>query len=88
MFDLSKEELLFLVWNYSDIITVAVVSIGVTFFVSKAWNWRREKKGDDQIPGRLGLPFLGETISFLSANNSTRGCYDFVRLRRLWSVIL
>ncbi|KAG7969744.1 hypothetical protein I3843_07G047300 [Carya illinoinensis] len=34
------------------------------------------------IPGRLGLPFLGETISFLSATNSTRGCYDFVRLRR------
>ncbi|XP_059437427.1 abscisic acid 8'-hydroxylase 2-like [Corylus avellana] len=83
MFDLSKEELLFLVWNYSDIITtVAVVSIGVTFFVSKAWSWRREKL--DQIPGRLGLPFLGETISFLLATNSTRGCYDFVRLRRLW----
>ncbi|KAG6702726.1 hypothetical protein I3842_07G050200, partial [Carya illinoinensis] len=47
---------------------------------SKAWRKVFTEKGG--IPGRLGLPFLRETISFLSATNSTRGCYDFVRLRR------
>lgn len=87
MLNLSKEELLFQAWNYYDIIVVAVFSIGITCFVSKALRRviTHEKGG---IPGRLGLPFLGETFSFLSATNSTRGCYDFVRLRRQWSVIL
>ncbi|XP_062143536.1 abscisic acid 8'-hydroxylase 1-like [Alnus glutinosa] len=88
MFHLSKEELLFLVLNCYDIISVAVLCVGAIFFVSKAWSWRRfvstEKKGHEIPAGRLGLPFLGETFSFLSATNSTRGCYDFVRLRRLW----
>ncbi|KAG2696201.1 hypothetical protein I3760_07G047700 [Carya illinoinensis] len=50
------------------------------YYVSKAWRKVFTEKGG--IPGRLGLPFLRETISFLSATNSTRGCYDFVRLRR------
>ncbi|KAL2520543.1 abscisic acid 8'-hydroxylase 1-like [Forsythia ovata] len=36
------------------------------------------------IPGRLGIPFLGETFSFLAATNSTKGCYDFVKQRRQW----
>ncbi|KAI3968916.1 hypothetical protein MKW92_043408 [Papaver armeniacum] len=34
-------------------------------------------------PGSLGFPFIGETIQFLSANNSTKGFYDFVLSRRL-----
>ncbi|KAG2696200.1 hypothetical protein I3760_07G047600 [Carya illinoinensis] len=83
MLNLSKEELLLQAWNYHDIIIVAVFSIGITLFVSKSLGRVviTEKGG---IPGRLGLPFLGETFSFLSATNSTRGCYDFVRLRRQW----
>ncbi|KAG6647019.1 hypothetical protein CIPAW_07G049400 [Carya illinoinensis] len=83
MLNLSKEELLLQAWNYYDIIIVAVFSIGITLFVSKSLGRVviTEKGG---IPGRLGLPFLGETFSFLSATNSTRGCYDFVRLRRQW----
>ncbi|MCL7039928.1 hypothetical protein MKW94_023600, partial [Papaver nudicaule] len=34
-------------------------------------------------PGSLGFPFIGETIQFLLANNSTKGFYDFVLSRRL-----
>ena len=86
MLNLSMEMLLLLAKNHYDIIIVTVLSIGVTFFVSKAWRRVTSEKSD--IPGRLGLPYLGETISFLSATNSTRGCYDFVRLRRQWLVIL
>ncbi|KAM5572786.1 cytochrome P450 716B1 [Rosa sericea] len=80
---ISALEFLFLVKKYYDVLIVALLfSIGVAFFVSKlAW---RKVTSRGHIPGRLGLPFIGETISFLSAMNSTRGCYDFVRLRRLW----
>ncbi|XP_027346726.1 abscisic acid 8'-hydroxylase 1-like [Abrus precatorius] len=84
MLNLSKDKIiLFVVHNYYDIIVVALLSIGVTYFASKAWKRATNKRED--IPGRLGLPFIGETFSFLSATNSTRGCYDFVRLRRLWN---
>ena len=79
------EDFVFRAQNHYDIIIVAVLSIGITIFLSKAWRGTASDKAG--IPGRLGLPFLGETLSFLSANNSTRGCYDFVRLRRLWLVI-
>ncbi|CAK9141289.1 unnamed protein product [Ilex paraguariensis] len=82
MLNLPKEELLFFVRNHYDIILAAVLSIGVTFFLSKLL--RRGSDRTDGIPGRLGLPVVGETFSFLAANNSTKGCYDFVKLRRLW----
>ena len=81
MLNLSREELVFLVQNYYDIIVVALLAIGVAYFASKAWERAISKRED--IPGQLGLPFVGETFSFLSANKSTRGCYDFVRVRRL-----
>lgn len=34
-------------------------------------------------PGNRGLPFVGETLHFMAAINSTKGVYEFVRLRRL-----
>ncbi|XAR57924.1 (+)-abscisic acid 8'-hydroxylase [Bertholletia excelsa] len=78
----SKAELFFLLQSNSDTVFAAVVSIGVIFFLSGIL--RRFSSEKSSIPGRLGLPFVGETLSFLSATNSTKGCYDFVRLRRLW----
>ncbi|XP_024174111.1 cytochrome P450 716B1 [Rosa chinensis] len=81
---ISRAEFLFLVKKYYDVLIVALLfSIGVAFFVSKL-AWRKVTSSRGHIPGRLGLPFIGETISFLSAMNSTRGCYDFVRRRRIW----
>ncbi|CAK9157113.1 unnamed protein product [Ilex paraguariensis] len=82
MLNLPKEVLLFFVSNYYDIILAVVLSIGVAFLLSKAL--RRGSHKADGIPGRLGLPLVGETFSFLAATNSTKGCYDFVKLRRLW----
>ncbi|CAK8562213.1 unnamed protein product [Lathyrus sativus] len=82
MWNLSREELVMVVQNYYDIIMVLFLSIGLTYLASRAWKSVTNKRED--IPGRLGLPLIGETFSFLSATNSTKGCYDFVRLRRLW----
>jgi len=79
---MMREEVLLVVQNCYHIILVALLTIGVTYLASKAW----KRNNREEIPGRLGLPFVGETFSFLSATNSTRGCYDFVRLRRLWYV--
>ncbi|KAF2290789.1 hypothetical protein P3X46_029250 [Hevea brasiliensis] len=87
------EELLFLVQNNDDIvllITVVVFSAAITYVASKArrrldiGEGEAAAGGGGNIPGRLGIPIIGETFSFLSATNSTNGCYDFVRLRRLW----
>ncbi|KAK7262887.1 hypothetical protein RJT34_30468 [Clitoria ternatea] len=83
MLNLWREEQLFQVQNCYDMIVIALFSIGVTYLASKAW--KRVTNNREDIPGRLGLPFIGETFSFLSASNSTRGCYDFVRLRRFWN---
>ncbi|KAF8012639.1 hypothetical protein BT93_I0716 [Corymbia citriodora subsp. variegata] len=78
----SKEELIFFVSSYYDVLFAVLVSVGFMFYFSaKAKRISGEK---DQIPGRLGIPFVGETFSLLSATSSTKGCYEFVRLRRLW----
>ncbi|KAI5319616.1 hypothetical protein L3X38_039324 [Prunus dulcis] len=88
MLNLLEEGLLFLVRNYYDVFIVAVFSIGVTFLVSKiAWrslDMTTTSYRGGGIPGRLGLPFVGETLSLLSATSSIKGCYEFVRLRRIW----
>lgn len=83
MMILSKEELLLLVKsNNYGIMLASLLVIIVTLFIFK--QFRRGTGGNAAIPGRLGLPFLGETLAFLSATNSTKGCYNFVKLRRLW----
>lgn len=79
---MCKEELLVFIHSYYDIILAAVISLGATVLITKAL--RGVEQGKHAIPGRLGLPFIGETFSFLSATNSTKGCYEFIRLRRLW----
>ncbi|KAM5576087.1 abscisic acid 8'-hydroxylase 3 [Rosa sericea] len=84
MFIPSKEVLLFLVQKHYETFILAVLSIGVIFLVPK-FGWKTvaiSYRG--HIRGRLGLPFIGETFSFLSATDSTKGCYEFVRLRRQW----
>ncbi|KAK1588263.1 hypothetical protein Q3G72_021452 [Acer saccharum] len=82
MLNPSKKELIFLLRNYDEIIMLALFSLTVTIFLQKVW--RRLASNRSEIPGQLGLPFLGETFSIVSATNSTKGCYNFVRLRRLW----
>ncbi|KAF5765121.1 putative cytochrome P450 [Helianthus annuus] len=77
MMILQREEVYLHVKNNYDIILAILLSGLVTSFLTK-----KLRKSSDAIPGRLGLPLVGETLSFLSATNSAKGCYDFVRFRR------
>ncbi|KAL3840435.1 hypothetical protein ACJIZ3_025026 [Penstemon smallii] len=66
---------------FSSIITIIIIVVGAAVIL----NLDRKKKSissGNGIPGRLGIPFLGETISFLAATKSTKGVYHFVTLRR------
>ncbi|XP_077221492.1 cytochrome P450, family 722, subfamily A, polypeptide 1 [Tasmannia lanceolata] len=50
--------------------------------IVKTFSKVRESTAGDP-PGSSGFPLIGETLSFLAANNSSRGFYDFVRIRRI-----
>ncbi|XP_019416683.1 PREDICTED: abscisic acid 8'-hydroxylase 4 isoform X2 [Lupinus angustifolius] len=45
--------------------------------------WCKKNKATMSIPGNRGLVFVGETLQFMAAINSSKGVYDFVRVRRL-----
>ena len=51
----------------------------------KAWAlWcKNNKSGVGIPPGNRGLPFVGETLQFMAAINSSGGVYEFVRVRHL-----
>lgn len=59
----------------------------VTFLVLWVVNIlsRRRRRGGKTVasfpPGSCGWPLVGETLSFIAANNSNRGVYDFVQTR-------
>ncbi|XP_029127863.1 abscisic acid 8'-hydroxylase 4 isoform X2 [Cajanus cajan] len=61
--------------------------VGIIFlFLSclKAWTLGCKNKSFVDIPpGNRGLPFVGETLQFMSAINSSKGVYQFVQHRRL-----
>ncbi|XP_055804498.1 3beta,22alpha-dihydroxysteroid 3-dehydrogenase-like [Solanum dulcamara] len=83
MVTLSMEDTLLLVSKYYDILLVSILVVSVTvLYLSKVS--RRAKDANNCIPGSLGIPLVGETFALLSATNSVKGCYEFVRLRRQW----
>ncbi|OMO84477.1 Cytochrome P450 [Corchorus olitorius] len=82
MLNLSKEGLILFLHNHYGIIIVAVLAIGITSLLWKAWGSSNSTDHEDGIPGRLGLPFIGESLSFFLAAYTTKGAYDFVRKRR------
>ncbi|KAL6011386.1 hypothetical protein ACLOJK_001832 [Asimina triloba] len=82
LWSLWREELFSLTNDYYHLVAVLLFSVGISSLIPQAW--KKLTRAKDDIPGRLGLPYIGETISFLRATNSTKGCYDFIRLRRMW----
>ncbi|MCD7457762.1 hypothetical protein HAX54_036065 [Datura stramonium] len=83
MLTLSMEDILLLVSKYYDILLASILVISITaLYLSKVSSKAKDSKSC--IPGNLGIPFVGETFALLSATNSVKGCYDFVRLRREW----
>ncbi|CAN0861634.1 Cytochrome P450 716B2 [Linum grandiflorum] len=81
-----KNELLIIsaLKSNTDLIIASFLSIAAVFLLSRVWTILSAGKTTIHIPGRLGLPFIGETLAFLSATNSFKGCYEFVNLRRSW----
>ncbi|KAL1133920.1 hypothetical protein V6Z11_A12G071600 [Gossypium hirsutum] len=61
MLNLSVEGLTLVVQNHYGILIVAVLSITITSLLLKAWGSTVDLTDEDGIPGRLGLPFFGET---------------------------
>ncbi|KAG4391889.1 hypothetical protein AAZX31_04G029600 [Glycine max] len=45
--------------------------------------WCKNKSSIGIPPGNRGLPFVGETLQFMAAINSSKGVYEFVHARRL-----
>ncbi|XP_073000183.1 abscisic acid 8'-hydroxylase 2 isoform X4 [Typha latifolia] len=47
-------------------------------------NGSRMRRVSCYPPGSSGLPWIGETVAFIAASNSSKGFYEFVRTRHLW----
>ncbi|KAL5073955.1 hypothetical protein RYX36_012939 [Vicia faba] len=65
---------------------VGVLLVLLSCFKMLVALWCKKNKSSSVIgspPGNRGLPFIGETLHFMAAINSTKGVYEFVRLRRL-----
>ncbi|XP_021284229.1 cytochrome P450 87A3 [Herrania umbratica] len=63
-----------------------LVLAALVFLASQLWKMLQQLNHESRAdipPGRLGLPFIGETIQFMAAINSGKGFYDFVRVRSL-----
>ncbi|KAE9609415.1 putative (+)-abscisic acid 8'-hydroxylase [Lupinus albus] len=61
-----------------------VVLLMLFLLCTKVWTlWCKKNKAAVSIPGNRGLLFVGETLQFMAAINSSKGVYEFVRIRRL-----
>ncbi|PON54926.1 Cytochrome P450, E-class, group I [Parasponia andersonii] len=65
----------------------ALLVLGALLFLMyllvKMLKYQNQESRSDIPPGSRGLPFIGETLQFMAAINSSKGFYDFVRIRRL-----
>lgn len=57
--------------------------VGLLFLLLCWALWCKNKSSVGIPPGNWGLPFVGETLQFMAAINSTKGVYEFVQARRL-----
>ncbi|XP_058087734.1 abscisic acid 8'-hydroxylase 2 isoform X2 [Magnolia sinica] len=61
---------------------ISLLLISLSLFQIAKICFHRHKSTVGIPPGSCGFPLMGETLEFLAANNSSRGFYDFVRIRR------
>ncbi|KAJ4833705.1 hypothetical protein Tsubulata_018857, partial [Turnera subulata] len=63
----------------------AVIGSGVVFFLAGRFvcHGELEASSAKSPPGSPAFPFIGETIPFMAAINSSKGVYEFVRIRSL-----
>ena len=71
-----------LLWCWYMVVYAALAWL--IFQASKILGIGRKSESTAGIPpGNRGLPLIGETLQFMASIKSSRGFYDFVRVRRL-----
>lgn len=75
-------------WLSSFFYTVIYAALLWLIFqiIAKIFLWHSTSPPESTVqipPGNRGLPLMGETLQFMAAINSSKGFYDFVRVRRL-----
>ncbi|KAK4860018.1 hypothetical protein QYF36_015942 [Acer negundo] len=61
---------------------VIIISFLLSFLLLLHYSWASPPKEMDPIPGSLGWPILGESLSFLSNFSSPSGIYNFINQRQ------
>lgn len=79
LFSLGDNALLLI---FGPLLFLIMYQIVKTYFPQQSLHKQNKLKAKTP-PGNQGLPLIGETLQFMSANNSSYGFYDFVRIRRL-----
>lgn len=69
--------------------SLAVLVLGTTLLflmyqIVRTLQSHDQESTADIPPGSRGLPLIGETLQFMAAIKSSKGFYEFVRIRRLW----
>lgn len=66
------------------VLAFGILVLLICKILNKLQYYHNRESTADIPPGSRGLPLIGETLQFMAAINSSKGFYEFVRIRRLW----